>query len=389
METWNREELYKEVWDQPLVKLAPKYGISAVALGKVCDKLQIPLPGRGYWIKKEFGKSVERLPLPEAKNLPVVHRLKFPQPQEAVPTAPSALPPAPPKVPTDPEWVSIVAFESRNIALNTNLKRHPLVKESERILKRATADARGILEPPAFGEPCLDLRVSKQSLERALDLVNAVIQTLEAEGFPVSVERGKHETGVEIFGHRVRFALAEKARVVGRRQVKEYSWTRTEFDYKSTEELEFRVGNYSHGQKFRDGKNSRLESQLSACVAALMREGRASVISAKLEEQRKIEEATKEREREELARRIAEEEKRVKDLDVWVMNWTRAKQTREFVAALEKVWAQEGHDLSPETPKGQRILWMKQQADRLDPMLSSPPSVLDRKCELGPRWQYS
>ena len=55
-DTWKPgivEELYKEIWDQPLVKLAPKYGISAVAPGKVCDKLQIPLPGLGYWIKKE------------------------------------------------------------------------------------------------------------------------------------------------------------------------------------------------------------------------------------------------------------------------------------------------------------------------------------------------
>jgi hypothetical protein len=51
METWNRGELYAEVWEQPLVKLAPKYGISAVALGKVCRKLQIPIPGRGYWAK--------------------------------------------------------------------------------------------------------------------------------------------------------------------------------------------------------------------------------------------------------------------------------------------------------------------------------------------------
>ena len=60
-----------------------------------------------------------------------------------------------------------------------------------------------------------------------------------------------------------------------------------------------------------------------------------------------------------------------------------------IIAALEKVWAQEGHDLSPEAPKGQRILWMKQQADRLDPMLPSPPSILDRKGELVPRWQSS
>jgi hypothetical protein len=63
MEIWNREELYAEVWEQPLLKIAPKYGISAVALGKVCQKLQIPLPGRGYWVKKEFGKPVEHLPL--------------------------------------------------------------------------------------------------------------------------------------------------------------------------------------------------------------------------------------------------------------------------------------------------------------------------------------
>ena len=36
METWNRDELYDEVWERPLVKVALKYGISAVALGKVC-----------------------------------------------------------------------------------------------------------------------------------------------------------------------------------------------------------------------------------------------------------------------------------------------------------------------------------------------------------------
>ena len=76
MDTWNREELYAEIWEQPLVKVAAKYGISAVMLGKVCRKLQIPLPGRGYWAKKEFGKPLEKIPLPEAKDLPVVQRVK-------------------------------------------------------------------------------------------------------------------------------------------------------------------------------------------------------------------------------------------------------------------------------------------------------------------------
>jgi hypothetical protein len=33
LESWNREELHREVWACPLVRVATKYGISAVALG--------------------------------------------------------------------------------------------------------------------------------------------------------------------------------------------------------------------------------------------------------------------------------------------------------------------------------------------------------------------
>lgn len=73
---WNRVELYNEVWDQALVKLSRKYGISDVRLGKVCRKLQIPHPGRGYWAKRKAGIPIERLPLPEFNNAPVVRRMK-------------------------------------------------------------------------------------------------------------------------------------------------------------------------------------------------------------------------------------------------------------------------------------------------------------------------
>ena len=49
--TVNRNELYTEVWSIPMCRLAKKYFISDVALAKVCKKLNIPRPQRGYWAK--------------------------------------------------------------------------------------------------------------------------------------------------------------------------------------------------------------------------------------------------------------------------------------------------------------------------------------------------
>ena len=43
---YNREELYQKVWEKPLIRVAEQYGVSAVALGKVCRKLSVPVPGR-------------------------------------------------------------------------------------------------------------------------------------------------------------------------------------------------------------------------------------------------------------------------------------------------------------------------------------------------------
>jgi len=74
--SWSRVELYNEVWNEPLVKLSLKYGISDVRLGKVCRKLRIPHPGRGYWAKTAVGQIVEQVGLPEFKDAPVVRRLK-------------------------------------------------------------------------------------------------------------------------------------------------------------------------------------------------------------------------------------------------------------------------------------------------------------------------
>lgn len=62
-----RETLYAEVWDTPMLTLAPKYGVSAVFLRRVCVRLGIPCPPRGYWAKKESGQRPKVPPLPKSQ----------------------------------------------------------------------------------------------------------------------------------------------------------------------------------------------------------------------------------------------------------------------------------------------------------------------------------
>jgi len=66
---YNREEIYNEIWQQPIQHVAKKYNLSDVGLAKVCRKLKIPRPGRGYWAIKAAGKiTPKKPPLPKLTN---------------------------------------------------------------------------------------------------------------------------------------------------------------------------------------------------------------------------------------------------------------------------------------------------------------------------------
>ena len=60
-----REELYSLVWAKPMTEVAQDFQISDRAMAKICARKQVPVPPRGYWAKKNAGKSVSRSPLPE------------------------------------------------------------------------------------------------------------------------------------------------------------------------------------------------------------------------------------------------------------------------------------------------------------------------------------
>lgn len=61
----DRTALYEQVWQEPLKTLAPKFGISDVALRRKCVDALIPVPERGYWAKLQAGKAIKRPALPK------------------------------------------------------------------------------------------------------------------------------------------------------------------------------------------------------------------------------------------------------------------------------------------------------------------------------------
>lgn len=60
-----REELYRRMWETPKSQLAVEFGISDNGLAKICKRLRIPCPPRGYWTRRRLGLISSRDPLPK------------------------------------------------------------------------------------------------------------------------------------------------------------------------------------------------------------------------------------------------------------------------------------------------------------------------------------
>ncbi|MGI6235724.1 MAG: hypothetical protein ACOYI6_10815, partial [Christensenellales bacterium] len=67
--TYNREKLYEEVWAKPIIQVAVQYGVSDVAIHKICKSLNVPVPPRGYWAKIRAGAKIKKTPLPATKGV--------------------------------------------------------------------------------------------------------------------------------------------------------------------------------------------------------------------------------------------------------------------------------------------------------------------------------
>lgn len=72
--TFERHKLYDEVWAEAVSVVAKRYGVSDVGLRKICLRLDVPMPSRGYWARLAAGQHPEKEPLPASEGKPTYAR---------------------------------------------------------------------------------------------------------------------------------------------------------------------------------------------------------------------------------------------------------------------------------------------------------------------------
>jgi hypothetical protein len=198
-----REELYAQVWAEPMTSLAQRYGLSDRGLAKICTRMGIPVPGRGYWARVQSGQVPLQAKLPKikARQKAVVNLNKRGHILEET-----------------KELQDVAGYiesemhpENQITVPDALVDPLPLVEKTAKSLRAAGADDHGMVRPRA--KRCLDIRVGKESIERAERIMDTLLKALDVRGIElIHDEEGEGGTQLIVDGETLGFHLEEKAR---------------------------------------------------------------------------------------------------------------------------------------------------------------------------------
>lgn len=85
----DRDQLFRDVWEVPLVQVGERLGMTASGVSKICDRMQIPRPDRNYWrLSPSQRAAVRPAQLPEPNS----QKTLTPSPQHQAPAGRKRLP---------------------------------------------------------------------------------------------------------------------------------------------------------------------------------------------------------------------------------------------------------------------------------------------------------
>jgi hypothetical protein len=263
----DRAKLYSEVWSQPTTVVAIRYGISDVGLKKICRKLNIPTPPRGYWAKIQNRIKVPKTPLPKLKiGQPTTYTIQKPESVTEKAT----------------QIQDNLSDEARQIILELKAKKplrvskqlynpHELVLKTKKSLTKAEINKYGLLEK--WNKIRLDVRVGPKLLNRALRIMNTIIKFYEKHGIEVSAGKDSRDTHIRLFDEKISFFIREPTNRFDHvptakeaAEEKRRGWASYDkYDYIPSGKLSLEIDKYSgNGIKIRwtDGKKIRVEYHL-------------------------------------------------------------------------------------------------------------------------------
>jgi hypothetical protein len=362
-----REELYRQVWEKPTTHLAKEFGISDVAVGKICKKLDVPKPPLGYWRQVEVGGVAQNPP-------------PLPPPKRGVPAF-VVITPNPARnsdISKDPEVEDIIIRESlpeNRIRVSDQLRDpHPLIKEAKQVLQGVSVDDYGMLWQHAI----LDLRVSKKMLGRALRIMDALVKALEARGVTIEIpKRGWPKRACAVVGEAViEMRLWERSKrsereLTAEERKKPPHMIYDRYVYTPSGELNFKIsGAFFHGVKenWTEKASKPIEEQLNEIVAAILTAAHVALKKRqKDEEEKRLRQEALVRQQESEQKR-QEEESRRKELELQSQNWVKSQNLRAFLRACEGAMAERSGGLAPDGAGAEWLRWAYSHADRLDPL---------------------
>lgn len=317
--------------------------------------MDIPLPRAGHWEKIKAGKPVHTVPLPAKYTGKGETSLRLRTEDD------------PPPSQKDPVRALIKAFREQNISFPVpdTFKDPRILKVQKKLMGKDHFLKNGLVWA---GRDYLTISVSPENIHRALCFTQGLMSALEKRGHQVIVESAR--TIVVVYGQSMEIALREKIKM----QRTPNKWGGQDTVYEPEGSLILKLGRY--GTKEWQDSVRKLEEQLPDIIARME-------VEAQLSNERDIQ-AEKEREikREQERLRAIFVQKKQQELDQFkalltdTAHFQMAAQLRAYLGELEKQ-AGNKNELSAELK--QWLVWARQKADWLDPLIEADDEWLSEE----------
>jgi hypothetical protein len=235
-----REDLHKQVWEEPLSLVARRYGLSEFNLRTLCIRLCVPMPRENCWKKVRAGRILDVAPLPAQYKGVASVTLSL----AIAPTGEDDLP---------DRWEEF----------------DPLVVHARDSLRKTMNEKYGVVDglvQPTGGQ--LDIWVSPLMIDLACQFMGQFIKALRDRGHTLKVK--EKESFVCIGKQELRITCREKlARVAAADPQPYYSK-----ELRPTGILVLQFVNLFHGKDWKDGTKLSLEDQIPDILDRLETLGR-------------------------------------------------------------------------------------------------------------------